>query len=80
MMNVPHVWKVIYKTGGVDNPNMNKFKKMACTNVSVQANPQTAMHVAHPDGMPIELVMSLGFREVDIITRKDHTDAGGQGF
>ena len=48
--------------------------------VTVQANPQTTMHVAHEDGMPIETVMSLNFREVNIITRKDHRNVQGQGY
>jgi hypothetical protein len=80
MFEVPHVWQVKYMTGGKENPNMNKFKKAACVGVTVQANPQTTMHVAHADGMPIETVMSLNFREVDIITREDHTNVGGQGY
>ena len=80
MFEVPHVWQVKYMTGGKENPNMNKFKKAACVGVTVQANPQTTMHVAHEDGMPIETVMSLNFREVDIITRQDHRDAQGQGY
>ena len=79
MMEIPYVWEVAYKTGGLDNPNMNKFKKMACTNVTAQANPGTDMHVAHEMGMPIEMVLSLGFMEVDIITRDDH-DTTMQGF
>ena len=79
MFEVPHVWQVQYMTGGSDNNNLNKFKPAACTSVTVQANPQTTMHVAHPDGVPIETVMSLSFREVNIITRKDHDD-GNQGY
>ena len=80
MFEVPHVWQIKYMTGGKENPNMNKFKKAACVGVTVQANPQTTMHVAHEDGMPIETVMSLNFREVNIITRQDHRDVQGQGF
>ena len=79
MFEVPHVWQVQYMTGGSDNDMMNKFKPAACTSVTVQANPQTTMHVAHPDGVPIETVMSLSFREVNIITRSDH-DEGNQGY
>ena len=80
MFEVPHVWQVKYMTAQGENKNMNKFKKAACVGVTVQANPQTTMHVAHEDGMPIETVMSLNFREVDIITRQDHRDAQGQGY
>ena len=80
MMEVPHVWKVDYMTGGMENKNMNRFKKAACTSVTVQANPQTAMHVAFDDGMPVETVMALSFKEVDVITRQDHEEVQGQGF
>ena len=73
------MWQVKYMSGGQPNNNMNKFKKAACTSVQVQANPQTSMHVAHADGMPIETVMTLSFKEVDVIVRKDH-DEGNQGY
>ena len=74
MFEIPHVWQVTYMTGkGSENKNMNKFKKAACTNVQVQANSSTDMHVAHDGGVPIITSLSLNFMEVDIITRKDHT-------
>ena len=80
MLEVPHIWNISYMTNGKPNPNMNKFKKAACMGVTVQANPQTSSHVTFEDGMPIETVMGLNFKEVDIVTRKDHEDAQGQGF
>ncbi len=80
MFEIPHVWQVTYMTGKGENKNMNRFKKAACTNVQVQANSSTPMHVAHDGGVPIITSLSLNFMEVDIITRKDHTDVGGQGY
>ena len=80
MLEVPHVWQVSYMSGGKENQFMNKFKRAACTSVTVQANTQTSMHVAHDQGVPVETVMSLSFREVDIITRQDHEAVMGQGF
>ena len=68
------------RSNGQENKNMNKFKPAACQSVTVQANPQMSMHVAHEDGSPIETVMSLSFREVNIITRDDHDEAQGQGY
>jgi len=79
MFEVPHIWQVRYMSGGQQNKNMNMFKKAACTSVMVQANPQTSMHVAHSDGNAIETVMSLSFKEVDVIVRKDH-EQGNQGY
>ena len=80
MMEIPYVWEVKYMTGQSVNKNMNRFKKAACTNVQVQANSPTPMHVAHLGGVPIITSLQLTFTEVDIITRKDHTDVGGQGY
>ena len=80
MFDVPHVWEIAYKTGNAENKYMNRFKKAALKAVTVQANPQTDMHVAHPQGVPIETAISLSFMEVDIITRQDHYSVGGQGY
>ena len=80
MLKVPHIWDIAYMSRGEENKFMNKFKAAACTSVTVQANPQTDSHVTFDNGMPIETVMGLNFQEVDIITRKDHIEAGGQGF
>ena len=81
MFEVPYVWRVQYMSGSSVNRNMNEFKLAACTNVAVQANPQTPMHVAHFDGMPVVTGLQLSFMEVDIITREDHTGSKTyQGF
>jgi len=81
MMKVPHLWNVAYKSGVLGGDKyMNKFKKCALTNVQIQHNPGTDMHATFSDGTPLVTAMSLGFMEVDIITRDDHTRVGGQGF
>jgi hypothetical protein len=80
MFEIPHVWQVTYMSGSSENKNMNRFKKAACTNVQVQANSSTSMHVAHEGGVPIITSLTLNFMEVDIITREDHNDVGGQGY
>ena len=80
MFQIPYVWRVRYMTNGKENPNMNKFKKAACTNIQVQANAPTPMHVAHMDGVPIITTLSLSFMECDIIIRQDHEEVGGQGY
>ena len=76
MFKVPHVWNVIYMTGGKKNPNMNAFKKAALQSVSVAHNPGMDMHMTFPNGMPIVTSLQLAFQEVDIITRGDHETSG----
>ena len=80
MFEIPYVWQVKYMTGKEENRNMNRFKKAACTNVQVQANATTPMHVAHLEGVPIITTMVLSFMEVDIVMREDHEKVGGQGY
>ena len=83
MFKLPYVWQVEYHIGGSGEVNqfMNRFKPAACTAVAVQANQGTDMHVSHmTDGSPIQTSMSLNFMEVEIITRQDHIDKGGQGY
>jgi len=79
MFKLPHVWKITYVTNGkVDT--MNRFKPCALVNVTVQANPSLSYHSTHTDGMPVEMAMTLDFKEMELITRQDHDDVGGQGF
>ena len=80
MLELPHLWRVTYKSGVQNDKFMNKFKKAALTTVSIQHNPGTDMHSTFSDGTPLVTAMSLGFQEVDIITRDNHADEGGQGF
>ena len=83
MFEIPMVWQVQYMTGSGRNLSMNQFKPAACTNVAVQANPNTPMHVAHFGGVPVITGLQLSFMEVNIIKREDHGSGMGsigQGF
>lgn len=82
MFEVPKVWDVKFMHKNSQNRYMNSFKRAALTNVQVQANPSSDMHVTFDDGMPIVTSLGLTFQEVDIITREDHlTEAGNfQGY
>jgi len=68
---VPHVWEVMYMNAGKESKAMNIFKKMVITGVSVQDNPTQNMHMTFADGQPVVKSMTLGFQEVDVITRND---------
>ena len=78
MFEVPHVWQVTYysaERGGV----MNLFKPAALTAVTIQANPSAPFHQTFKDGTPIEMGLGLNFKEVELLTRKDHEE-GLQGY
>ena len=80
MYEVPHVWEVVYMTGSGKNKSMNRFKRAALSAVAVQANRESEMHVAYDEGVPVSTTIGLSFQEVDVITREDHEDVGGQGY
>ncbi len=73
---IPHVWKVSY--GGQAKNYYNKFKAAALTNVNVQFNAGLDGHMTFIDGCPIVSSLILSFKEVELVTRKDHS--GGSGF
>ncbi len=80
MLEVPHLWNVVYKSGVGNDKYMNKFKKCALTTIQVAHNPGTDMHSTFTDGVPVVTAMSLQFQEVDIILRQDHMRVEGQGY
>jgi len=79
MFEIPHIWSVRYVTNGTIN-KMNRFKPAALSDVTVQANPTLQQHSTFTDGSPVEKAISLSFKEVELITREDHEEVGGQGF
>ena len=77
MYEIPHVWQVNFMSGGGMNAFQNTFKPAALTNVTVQDNTGLGYYSAHQGGAPISTSLSLTFKEVDVITRRDHTGLRG---
>lgn len=75
---LPHVWRVEYKSPL--NNSMNVFKRSVLANVNVQQNPGQTNHMTFDDGYPISTAITLSFKEVDVITRDDQINARGIGF
>ena len=75
---LPHVWRVEYKSPL--NNSMNVFKRSVLSNVNVQQNPGQTTHMTFDDGYPISTAITLSFKEVDVITRDDQINARGIGF
>lgn len=81
MYEVPKVWQVEYQYKGMPHPYMGQFKKAVCTSVSIHHNPSADQHLTYVDGMPITTFMNLQFKEVDVVTRNDHTSSfSTQGY
>ena len=69
---IPHVWKIKYS-----NKNYNKFKPAALVAITVDFNAGLDQYMTFDDDMPIVTSMELSFKEVEIITRKDHSSGSG---
>jgi hypothetical protein len=78
MYEIPYVWQINYMSGGGSNSNLNKFKPAACMAVTVQDNSSLPFYSAHQGGAPIQTSLTLSFKEIDVILRKDHS--GGRGM
>jgi hypothetical protein len=69
-LTYPPVWTVkLYDTQGVENPWYPKFFASYLTGASVTSNPEINSH--RPDGAPVEIQLSLSFRETRMLTRED---------
>lgn len=66
-LEIPHVWNIKYS-----NSKYNRFKPAACMNVNVDYNGALDEYMTFEDGSPIQISMSLQFKEVEIVLRKDH--------
>jgi hypothetical protein len=77
MYEIPHVWQISYMSGGGQNGFQNKFKPAALTDIIVTDNQGFGFYSAHEGGAPIQTTLQLGFQEVDVITRKDHSGMRG---
>jgi len=73
-LEIPHVWHIKYS-----NSKYNKFKPAACMNVNVDYNGALDEYMTFEDGSPIQISMSLQFKEVEIVLRKDH-ESSQSGF
>ena len=78
MLEVPHVWRVKYK--GLFEKNVNPFKRAVLSDVNVDYNSGLNSHMTFDDGEPILIALTLTFREVDYVTRDDHSKARNAGY
>ena len=77
MYEIPHVWQIDFMSGGGRNAFQNQFKPAALLSVNVQDNAGVGYYSAHQGGAAIETSLTLSFKEVDVITRQDHTGLRG---
>ena len=78
-VSAPDVFEISYKSGGKDHPFLNRFKPCALTGMSVDYA-GGGSYATYPDATPVNMVMSLSFKELNPIYEEDYDDDfGGKG-
>lgn len=73
LLDYPDQFKFVYMTpGGVVNSFLPQAATLALNSVSMSNNPST--NLFHEDGAPVEVTLSLMFREIRALNRGDITE------
>ena len=76
-VSAPDVFEISYKSGGKDHPFLNRFKPCALTGMSVDYA-GGGSYATYPDATPVNMVMSLSFKELNPIYEEDYDDGIGK--
>ena len=72
-LNVPHVYKIQYKTGSNENHWLNKIKACALTDINVNYTAGGSWSTLE-DGAPTAVGLQLGFSEIKTVISNDYGD------
>lgn len=79
-LRAPEVFRIEYMSGGKPHPYLNRFKICALQSMSVNYAPNNT-YATYADGAPVNMTLSLGFRELTPIYAEDYReDVGGTGY
>ena len=75
----PDVYQIAYKSGNQDHPYLNQFKICALMSMSVNYG-GAGVYATYADGAPIQMNMTLSFRELTPVYYEDYnTEKGLRG-
>lgn len=66
----PSEFDIVYYTGGAVSPHLPKHTSAVLTDMSVMYSPQ-GVYTSFADGMPTQINITLSFRELALLTKKD---------
>lgn len=78
-LNSPDVFRLTYMKGGSPHEYLNSFKICAMVNMSVNYT-ASGTYATYDDGFPVHSQMSLSFKELNPIYRKDQEESKGMGY
>tara|TARA_B100001996_G_scaffold292031_1_gene232236 strand:+ start:13004 stop:13924 length:921 start_codon:yes stop_codon:yes gene_type:complete len=73
-LNVPHVYKIQYKTGSNENHWLNKIKACALTDIQVNYTAGGSWSTLE-DGAPTAVGLTLSFQEIKTVISNDYGDS-----
>lgn len=76
-VSAPDVFEISYKSGGKDHPFLNRFKPCALTGMSIDYA-GGGSYATYPDATPVNMVMSLSFKELNPIYEEDYDEGIGK--
>jgi hypothetical protein len=76
-VSAPDVFEISYKSGGKDHPFLNRFKPCALTGMSIDYA-GGGSYATYPDATPVNMIMSLSFKELNPIYEEDYNEGIGK--
>jgi hypothetical protein len=64
----PAIFDITFMNNGAENTNIQRLRPSVIENIDVNYSPN-GQWAAHQDGTPVQTVLTLSFREMDLITR-----------
>ena len=78
-LNPPDLFLIRYLSNGKDHPFLNAFKPCALTNMSVNYT-GAGTYATYGDSTPVNIKVSLMFKETNPVYAEDYANAPGVGF
>lgn len=70
----PSEFDIVYYMGGLENEYLHKHTSCVLTNMTVNYTPDSVYTYFNKNGAPTKIIMTLAFRELDIVTKEDVQD------
>lgn len=70
----PSEFDIVYYMGGLENEYLHKHTSCVLTNMTINYTPDSVYTYFNANGAPTKIIMTLSFREIDIITKEDVQD------
>jgi hypothetical protein len=78
-LKAPNIFELRYKSGNTNHPYLNRFKRCALENMSVNYTGEN-VYATYEGGAPVSTVMDLTFKELEPIYASDYKNKGEERY